>query len=266
VVSVYPAILTTHVRLLEQRSQAVTSTERLLSSYISDLHGNAVALTEPANSCSEWGLVCALYMPPSLEALVKGDYSKLCEVGLEEECDLFAEGEEDDGACCILTGHSHQLMHTIETILMSRALEDISNDDDTPASFQHSTFDTVLLPSCVHLPQPTLDAALMPPLLSIASPEPLWLPYFRACLDKLILGLVTSAFQLLWQPSDGVSIIKQADLIPHRQLGDDHRHKIHILQRLVAIIFQEYTLLCNSPVGSYESATRDGALISQGRR
>lgn len=116
----------------------------------------------------------------------------MCEAGLEKEYDLFAEGEEDDGACYILTGHSHQLIHTIETFL--QALEDISNNDDTPVSFQHSTFDTVLLPSCVNLPQPTLDAALVPPLLSIASPEPLWLPYVRACLDKLILGLVTSAF------------------------------------------------------------------------
>ena len=263
-VSVYPAVLTTHIRLLEQRSQAVISTERVLSSYIFDLHRSGIALAESATSCSEWELMWALYMPPSLEALVKGDYSKMCDAGLEEEYDLFAEGEEDDGACYILAGHSHQLIHTIETFL--RAPEDISNNDDTPASFQHSTFDTVLLPSCVNLPQPTLDAALVPPLLSIASPEPLWLPYVRACLDKLILGLVTSAFRLLWKPSDGASIIKQVDLIPHRQLGDDHRYKLHILRRLVAITFQEYTLLCTSSVGSYEFATRDGALISQGRR
>jgi hypothetical protein len=49
-------------------------------------------------------------MPPSLEALVKGDYSELdddiCEAVLEENYDLFAEGEEDDGACFVLTDHS----------------------------------------------------------------------------------------------------------------------------------------------------------------
>lgn len=268
-VSVYPAILTTHIRLLEQRSQAVISTERLLSLSISDLQRNAIAFVESADSYPGWGLACELCMPPSLTALARGDYSKLeddiCEAGSEEEYDLFAEGEEDDSACFDLTGHSNQLMYTIDTSLLC-SVEDIGNNDDTPASFQPSTFDTDRQPSCVHPHQPTLDAELVPPLLSIASPEPLWLPYFRARLDELLLGLVTSAFLILWRPGDGASIIKQADIIPHRQLGDDQRRRLHVVRRLVAIVFQEYTLLCISPAGSYESAARDGALISQGRR
>jgi hypothetical protein len=98
------------------------------------------------------------------------------------------------------------------------------------------------------------------------SVEPLWLPFFRAQLDKLLLVLVTSALQTLWRPDDGTPIIKPADLLPHRQVTDDERLKVHFLRRLIAIIFQEYTLLCISPFGSYDSAARDGALISQGRR
>jgi hypothetical protein len=116
------------------------------------------------------------------------------------------------------------------------------------------------------LPQLTLDATLVPPLLPATSPEPLWLPYIRARLDKLLSVLVVSAFQLLWRPRNGTSVIKPADLISHQQLRDDQRHKLHIFRRLVAILFQEYMLLCISPAGSHESAARDGALISQGRR
>lgn len=37
VVSAYPAILTTHVRLPEQRSESVISAERSLSAYIYDM-------------------------------------------------------------------------------------------------------------------------------------------------------------------------------------------------------------------------------------
>lgn len=133
-------------------------------------------------------------------------------------------------------------------------------------AIQHSTYNTNLQPSCVRPPQPTLDVALAPPLLSTTSLEPLWLLCFRTRLDKLLLGLVTSAFRVFWRPGDGVSLIKQADLTPHSQLRDDQRRKLHVLRRLVAIIFQEYTLLCVSPAGSFESAARDGALISQGRR
>lgn len=151
------------------------------------------------------------------------------------------------------------IQDTIETALLT--LEDIGSNDDTPA-FQHLTSNTNRQPC----PQTTLDAALVPPILSLTSPEPLWLTFFRAHLDKLLLGLVTSAFWLLWRPRNGTSIIKQADLIPHQQLGDDERHKLHLLRRTVAIIFQEYTLLCVSVAGSYGSAARDGALISQGRR
>lgn len=111
-VSVYPAILTTHIRLPEQRSQTVTHVERVLSAYISDLHRVAVALVDSAASCPEWELMCALCMTPSLEALARGDHSVLedviCEAGSETEFDLFAEGvEEDDGACFALVGHSH---------------------------------------------------------------------------------------------------------------------------------------------------------------
>ena len=269
----YPAILTTHIRLLEQRSQAVASTERSLSLYISNLHRHAIALVESADTASEWKFACTFFMPRSLEALVRGDYSQMedaiCEVGLEKEYDLFAEGEADDGAC-VLTFCSRHLMHKLETFLCT--LEDIGNNDDTPAAFQHSTSNTNSgygQPSCSHPPpsQPTLEATIMPPPLSITSPKPFWLSYIHARLNKLIIGLVTSAFQLLWQPGDGVSVIKLADIISHRQLlGDEQRQRLHILQRLVAIVIQEYTLLFISSGNSYESAARDGALISQGRR
>jgi hypothetical protein len=103
----YPAILTTHIRLLEKRSLSVSSVERSLSVYISDLYSSAIALVESATCCPEWELACALSMTPSLEALVRGDLSKL-EDGEETEYDPFAEGEEDDGAPCIaFAGHSH---------------------------------------------------------------------------------------------------------------------------------------------------------------
>lgn len=108
-VSVYPAILTTHIRLLEQCSQTVTSREHLLSLFISEIHRSAITLVKSAKSCPGWELACTLCMPPSLEALVKGDYSELdddiCEADLEENYNLFAEGEEDDGACFVLTDH-----------------------------------------------------------------------------------------------------------------------------------------------------------------
>jgi hypothetical protein len=78
--------------------------------------------------------------------------------------------------------------------------------------------------------------------------------------------LVTSAFQLLWRPNNDTSVIKPTDLIPRRHLGKNEQYKLQFLRRLVAIIFQEYTLLCISQAGSYERATWDGALISQGRR
>ena len=153
------------------------------------------------------------------------------------------------------------------------ALEDIGTDDDALETSQLSTVYANRQPSYVHeplansLPQPVLDATLVPPLLSSSSPEPLWLPYFRARLDKLILVLVSTAFQLLSRPRDGTSdVIKPSDLIFHRQLRDDQQRKLHFLRWLVAIVFQEHTLLCISPAGSYESATWDGALISQGRR
>lgn len=104
----YPAILTTHNLLLEQRSQAITTVECLLSVYISDLLRNAIALMESTDSCPEWEFVCELCMPPLLEMLLKGDFSKveddICELDAEEmEYDPFAEGEEDVGACFILT-------------------------------------------------------------------------------------------------------------------------------------------------------------------
>ena len=121
-------------------------------------------------------------------------------------------------------------------------------------------------PLAESLPQPTLGDALVPPSLPVASPEPLWLPAFRARLDKLISVLVTSAFQIRWQPRDDTTVIKPADLISHRRLRDDEQKKLQLLRRLVAIVFQEYTLLCISSAGSYESAARDSALISQGRR
>jgi hypothetical protein len=145
-------------------------------------------------------------------------------------------------------------------------------DDDASGSTRYPTPDADGLPSNAHKPladsppQLVLDATLVPPLLSVASPEPLWLPHFRARLDKLISMLVISAFQLLWRPRNGTSVIKPADLIPREQSTDDQQHKLHLLRRLVAIISQEYMLLCISPAGSYESAARDGALISQGRR
>ena len=265
--SVYPAILTTHIRLLEQRSQVVASTEHSLSLYISNLHHHAIALVESSAYASEWEFTCAFLMPPSLEALVRGDYSKM--EGLEKEYDLFAEGEPDDGVC-FLTFRSRRLMHRKDTFLCTP--EYSGNDDDTPVAFQRSTSNTDSgdgQPSCFHPPpsQPTLEATIMPPPLSITSPEPFWLSYIRGRLNKLIIGFVTSAFQLLWQPGDGASVIKLADIISHRQsLGDDQRQRLHILRRLVAIVIQEYTLLFISPASSYESAARDGALISQGRR
>jgi hypothetical protein len=116
------------------------------------------------------------------------------------------------------------------------------------------------------LPQPVLDDTLIPPLLPATSSEPLWLPHFRACLDKLISVLVTSAFQILWRHDNGASIIKPTDLVSHQQLGKDQKYKLQFLQRLVAIVFQEYMLRCISRAGSYECAAQDGALISQGRR
>jgi hypothetical protein len=157
-------------------------------------------------------------------------------------------------------------MHTLETTIL-HAL-----DDDASGSTQYPTPDPDGLPSYAHKPladsppQLVLDATLVPPLLSVMSPEPLWRPHFRARLNKLISMLVISAFQLLWRPRNGTSVIKPADLIPREQSTDDQQHKLHLLRRLVAIVYQEYTLLCISPAGSYESAARDGALISQGRR
>ena len=108
----YPVVLTTRIRLLEQRSQTVASVECSLSVYISELQRNAVALVKSAASCPEWELVCVLCMTPSLEALAGGDFSELegdiCDAGIEEtEFDLFAEGEEDDGICFALTAQTH---------------------------------------------------------------------------------------------------------------------------------------------------------------
>jgi hypothetical protein len=158
----------------------------------------------------------------------------------------------------------------VRLLLLSLVLS-IDEDEDA-TTFQCSTFDADRQPSFVHgLPsansfRPALDATLMPPPLSVPSPEPLWLPHFRARLDTLISVLVTSAFQLLWRPRDVTSVIKPGDLISHRQLRDNQQHRLHFLRRLVAIVFQEYTLLCISLAGSYESAAGDEALISQGRR
>jgi hypothetical protein len=156
-------------------------------------------------------------------------------------------------------------------IVFLRSLEDIDESGDAPEPSQYPTLDADRRTSYVHesladsLPQPILDDALAPPLLSAASPEPLWLPRLRARLDKLISVFATSAFQLLWRPRDGTSVIKPTDLIPNWR-STDQQHKLRCLRRLVAIIFQEYTLLCISPAGSFESAARNGALISQGRR
>jgi hypothetical protein len=158
-------------------------------------------------------------------------------------------------------------MHTIETF---HADEPISCVREPLANSLHQP--TVVPPSCIHEPpddappQPTLNAILLPPLLTVMSPESLWLPYFHACLDKLHSVLITSTFQLLWRPSVAAFIIKPADLILHWQLMNDQQRKLHLLRRLFAIISQESTLLCISPAGSYESATQDGTLISQGRR
>ena len=83
------------------------------------------------------------------------------------------------------------------------ALEDIGTDDDALETSQLSTVYANRQPSYVHeplansLPQPVLDAALVLPLLSSSSPEPLWLPYFHARLDKLISVL----YQLLFSCS-----------------------------------------------------------------
>jgi hypothetical protein len=274
-VSVYPAILTTHVRVLEQRSQTVIYLERLLSVYIADLHCNAIALVDSVGNCPGWELACALCMPPSLEALSKGEFFELDDDPEVDrgiiEYDPFAEGEEDDGAFFAPTGHSRKLMHAIEAVIRD-ALEDLGNDDDAPGVSQRLTSNADRQPSYIHellddsVPQPSLDAALMPPHLYITSPEPLWLPHIRAHLDKLLSALVTSAFQLLWQPVDGTPVIKPADLLSLWQLGGDHKRKLHLLRRLVAIIFQEYALRSISPAGSYESAAQDGGLISQGRR
>ena len=108
------------------------------------------------------------------------------------------------------------------------ALEDIGTDNDALETSQLSTVYADRQPFYVHeplansLPQPILDAALVLPLLSSSSPEPLWLPYFRARLDKLISVLVSTAFQLLSRPHDGTSnVIKPSDLIFHQQLRDD---------------------------------------------
>ena len=48
-------------------------------------------------------------LTPSLDALLRGDFSELEDkAGNEEtEFDLFAEGEEDDGACFALAGLPH---------------------------------------------------------------------------------------------------------------------------------------------------------------
>ena len=111
-VSVYPVVLTTCIRLLEQRSQTIASVECSLSVYISKLQCNAVAFVKSAASCPEWELACMLCMTPSLEALVGGDFSELegdiYDAGIEEtEFDLFAEGEEDDSICFALTAQTH---------------------------------------------------------------------------------------------------------------------------------------------------------------
>ena len=265
-------VLTTHICILKKCLEAVVCTERLLSLYISDLRFNFISLLESADGATEWELA---FMLPLLEALLRGDYSKLdddiFEAGREEVYDLFAEGEENDSACFVFTHCSHQLMCTIE-IALFYTLHDIGSDDGTPGFFQHSMIDSNRQPSCAFKPladpppQPTLDNALVPPILSLTSPEPLWLPYFCVRLDDLILELITAAFQLLWQPGNGSSVIKQVDLVPHQQLGNDQQHKLHVLQQIVTIIFQKYTLLCISLAGSYESAAQDGALISQGCR
>ena len=102
VVSAYPAILTTHVRLPEQHSESVISAERSLSAYIYDLHCHAVAIVGSEVVCPEWELACRLCMMRSLEAIFNGDHSLLdaivSDVGTEEAgYDLFAEGEDDDG-------------------------------------------------------------------------------------------------------------------------------------------------------------------------
>jgi hypothetical protein len=103
---VYPVILTTNVRLLEQRSETVTHVERSLSVYISDLRLHAAGLVDSATSCPGWELADTLCMTTSLEALARGDYSELLEqdiydrsdAGIEETYfDPFAEGEKDDG-------------------------------------------------------------------------------------------------------------------------------------------------------------------------
>jgi hypothetical protein len=106
--SVYLAILTTNICLLEKRSQTVTSAERSLSVYISDVHHNAVTLMRSAAGCPEWEFVCAPCVPPSVEALLSGDHSWLGddEVDAEPEYDLFRESEEDDGTCFPLAIHS----------------------------------------------------------------------------------------------------------------------------------------------------------------
>ena len=152
---------------------------------------------------------------------------------------------------------SPSLTHAIETISLL-ALEDIDEDEDTPRAARSSAVESNRLPS--------LDPVLMPPRLSVTSPEPLWLPYFRDRLDKLISVLVMSAFRLRWRPRAGTFIIKPSDIISHRRLRVDEQHKVHLLRWLVAIVYQEYVLLGISPAGSYESAARDSALISQGRR
>lgn len=107
----YPAILTTHVRLPEQCSETVTYVERSLSVYISDVRLNAVALAESTTSCPGLELANTLFMKPSLEAIMRGDYGVLLEEDIYDHSDAsgegvdfdpFSAGEEDDGVCFVL--------------------------------------------------------------------------------------------------------------------------------------------------------------------
>jgi hypothetical protein len=130
-------------------------------------------------------------------------------------------------------------MRALEMAILYALEDDASDAPGYPTPDANGLPSHVSEPLADSPPQLVLDATLVPPLLSVASPEPLWLPYFRARLDKLISVLVISAFQLLWRPRNGTSVIKPADLIPREQSTDDQQHKLHLLQRLVTIIFQE---------------------------